>query len=243
VSYYTALQGAKPYRCDQGFSCCLSSVPRGISLIPEMMGGKINGAFTVLFYENSKTSANIIAGDKSNINLKVTAVTKFPLDGSIDYVVSPSKTASFTLNFRVPAWSENFIAKLGGKEWHGKKGELLSVSRKWRSGEHVTISFDMPLQTIPGGLSYPNSVAFKRGPQVLAIDRGINPALASLKEVIYIKNNDALTGASAALPADWDWKQAYGLGMKVNNKPQKIVMVPFSEAGQKASEIEVWVDK
>jgi uncharacterized protein len=27
VSYYTALQGKRPYKCDQGYSCCLSSIP------------------------------------------------------------------------------------------------------------------------------------------------------------------------------------------------------------------------
>ncbi|MCK9412533.1 MAG: glycoside hydrolase family 127 protein [Prolixibacteraceae bacterium] len=47
VSYYTALQGAKPYKCDQGFSCCLSSVPMGISMIPDLVWGNINKEFDI----------------------------------------------------------------------------------------------------------------------------------------------------------------------------------------------------
>lgn len=242
VSYYTALQGAKPYRCDQGFSCCLSSVPRGISLIPEMMGGKINNAFTVLFYENGEATAKITAADRSIINLKVKAVTRFPLDGKVDYAVNPSKTAAFAINFRVPQWSENFTATVGDKQWHGQKGELLTINRKWNAGDHIAISFDMPLQIVPGGLSYPNAVAFKRGPQIMAVDRLLNPQIGSLKEVNAI-NNEMLTDAKSSLPADWDWKQAYDVQMKVNDQPQKVVLVPFSEAGQKASEIEVWVNR
>ena len=242
VSYYTALQGAKPYRCDQGFSCCLSSVPRGISLIPEMMGGKINNAFTVLFYENGVATASVKANDKSIVNLKLQATTKFPLEGKVDYKVSLSKPAAFAINFRVPEWSENFTATIGGKQWHGKKGELLSINKKWSTGDRIFISFDMPLQVLPGGLSYPNSIAFKRGPQIMAVDQLLNPAIGSLKEVNAI-NNEILTDAKATLPQDWDWKQAYDVEMKINNKPQKVVLVPFSEAGQKASEIEVWVNR
>ncbi|MDB5088701.1 MAG: Non-reducing end beta-L-arabinofuranosidase [Mucilaginibacter sp.] len=242
VSYYTALQGAKPYRCDQGFSCCLSSVPRGISLIPEMMGGKINNVFTVLMYENGEATENIVVKDNSKIKLNIKAVTKFPLNGQVDFEVNPSKEAIFTLNFRVPEWSENFTANIGDQKYYGKKGHLLSVNRKWNSGDHIKISFDMPLQLIPGGVSYPNSVAFKRGPQILAIDQGINPGLITLRDVVYDRKSIDLSDAKTTLPADWDWKEAYGIEMKVNDKPQKVIMVPFSEAGQKSANIEVWIN-
>jgi DUF1680 family protein len=243
VSYYTALQGVKPYRCDQGFSCCLSSIPRGISLIPEMMGGKINNVFTVLLYENGEATEYIVAKDNSKIKLNIKAVTKFPLNSRVDFVINPSKEAVFALNFRVPEWSENFTAKVGDQKYYGKKGRLLSISRKWNAGEHISISFDMPLQVIPGGVSYPNSVAFKRGPQILAIDQGINHGLTALNEVAYSGNTTGLADAKTTLPADWDWKEAYSIEMKVNNKPQKVIMVPFSEAGQKSANIEVWINQ
>ncbi len=113
VSYYTALQGAKPYRCDQGYSCCLSSVPRGISLIPEMLGGKINNVFTVLMYENSEATDSIITSDHAKIALKITSVTKFPLNGKVDFIITPSESKTFRINFRVPEWS----GKLYSKSW------------------------------------------------------------------------------------------------------------------------------
>ena len=243
VSYYTALQGAKPYRCDQGFSCCLSSVPRGISLIPEIMGGKVNGVFTVLLYENGQAETSVRAKDNADIRLTLKSATKFPLDGQVDYTFNLSKQATFTINFRVPEWAENFTAKTGSEVFRGKKGKLLAINRKWKPGDRVTITFDMPLQVLPGGKSYPNSIAFKRGPQVLAIDQGLNPGLSALSNVTYTKNNEQLTDAKAALPNDWGWKEAYSIEMKVNNSPRKVVMVPFSEAGQKAAEIAVWINQ
>jgi DUF1680 family protein len=241
VSYYTALNGPKPYRCDQGYSCCLSSVPRGISLIPEMMGGKINGVFTVLMYENAEATEKIKANDGSTISLKISSATKFPLDGKVVFTVDPSKMASFTLNFRVPSWSEKFSAKVDGKSYYGKKGSLLKIERKWSAGDKVEVSFEMPVKVISGGISYPNEVAIKRGPQVFAIDRGLNVGLDSTTHVVYTKTSMILTDEKSTLPADWIWKEAYSLDMQVNGRPQKVILVPFSEAGQKAANINVWI--
>ena len=243
VSYYTALQGAKPYRCDQGFSCCLSSVPRGISLIPEMMGGNINKVFTVLLYENAETTAHITTTNNTEISLKIKSATRFPLDGMVDFTVTPSKSATFSINFRVPEWSQNFTATVGGQPWKGQAGRLLTIQRKWTAGEHITIKFNMPLQVVPGGNSYPNQVAFKRGPQVLAVDQGLNFGITGLNSITYQKLAGEATDGSNDLPADWSWKQAYYIDMQNGAVPRKVLLVPFAEAGQKNAEIAVWLNK
>ena len=242
VSYYTALQGVKPYRCDQGYSCCLSSVPRGISLIPEMIGGKINDRFSVLLYENGEASTDINTSDAGEVSLLVRSDTKFPAEdqGLVDFGIQPSKPAIFTINFRVPEWSKNFRATIGGDSYEGKRGEMLAIRRKWKAGDRVEVTFEMPLEVLPGGISYPNAVAFKRGPQVLAIDKGLNSGISSFDAVTYTDNR-LLTVADTALPPDWDWKEAFYMDARVNNVPQKVVLVPFAEAGQKAGEVEVWM--
>jgi len=240
VSYYTALIGAKPYRCDQGYSCCLSSVPRGISLIPEMMGGKINGVYTMLFYENGQATENITAKDGSQLTLNIKTVTQFPLDSTVIISVDPSKAATFTLSFRVPQWSRDFKLTIAGNIFK-TNGTLLRLSRTWKPGDKVEISFKMPVQVIPGGLSYPNAIAIKRGPQVFAIDQMLNPGIDSLAQVVYPTNAGILTNEKASVPANWGWKEAFSVPMNVNGKTQKVVVVPFSEAGQGSSPISVWI--
>jgi uncharacterized protein len=240
VSYYTALQGVKPYRCDQGYSCCLSSVPRGISLIPEMMGGKIDGRFSVLLYENGEASAKIGTGDAGEVAVVVKSSTQFPLEGKVEFDIKPSKTATFTINFRVPVWSANFIAIVGNERYEGRKGELLAIQRKWKAGDQVEISFEMPVEVLPGGISYPNAVAIKRGPQVLAIDQGLNPGIDSVSSVTYT-GGSRLIDAGAVLPADWDWKEAFYVDAQVNHVSKKVILVPFAEAGQKTDAVEVWI--
>jgi DUF1680 family protein len=242
VSYYTALQGAKPYRCDQGYSCCLSSVPRGISLIPEVIGGKINNCFSVLLYENGVASVNVPTTDAGELTLRIRSDTKFPAEGLVDFEIEPSRTATFLINFRVPEWSAKFRATIGDETYEGEKGSLLAIQRKWRPGDHVKITFEMPVEVLSGGISYPTAVAIKRGPQILAIDKGLNPGFDSLSAVRYT-DNSLLTDAGPALPTDWDWQEAFYLNTKVNDVPRKVVMVPFAEAGQKTAGIAVWITR
>ncbi|MBS1531022.1 MAG: glycoside hydrolase family 127 protein, partial [Bacteroidetes bacterium] len=240
VSYYTALDGVKPYRCDQGYSCCLSSVPRGISLIPEMIGGKINGTYTVLFYENGQATEKITAKDRLSVELKIKTITEFPVDSNVTVLVDPSVKASFSINFQVPQWSKHFKATVSGKTYKAQDGKLLTISRMWAPGDKVAISFEMPVQVIPGGLSYPNAVAIKRGPQVFSVDLGLNKDITALNNVIF-SNAGIFADEKNLLPAGWGWKEAYSVQMNVNNKPQKVIIVPFSEAGQDTSPIAVWI--
>jgi DUF1680 family protein len=242
VSYYTALQGVKPYRCDQGYSCCLSSVPRGISLIPEMLGGIIDGSFTVLLYENGMAATVISTADSGEVQLYIRSTTKFPMDGLVDFDIEPAKTAVFVIAFRIPEWSADFKAVVDGVTYTGKRGGLLIIRRKWRRGDRVKITFDIPVQVLPGGISYPNAIAIRRGPQVLALDKGLNTGIGPMTTVTYT-GSPSLADADGALPADWDWKEAFYLNAKVNDHPQKIVLVPFAEAGQKTAEVAVWMSR
>ena len=242
VSYYTALQGAKPYRCDQGFSCCLSSVPRGISLIPEVIGGTIGGNFSVLMYENGVASTTVHDADGKEVPLVVTSKTRFPADGSAEFDIAPQTTAEFTIGFRVPDWSENFHARVAGQLYSGKKGEMVPIRRRWKIGDRVEVSMDVPAKVLLGGTSYPHAVAIRRGPQVLAIDKGLNTGIDAIAEVRYV-DGSRLSDASPALPSDWSWKEAFYLDARVGDVPRKLVLVPFAEAGQNSADVAVWITR
>ncbi len=245
VSYYTALQGVKPYRCDQGYSCCLSSVPRGVSLIPEMLGGTIDGNFSVLIYEKGIASVKVQDSKGGDVALVVKSRTRCPADGVAVFEVEPSRTAEFTINFRVPEWAENFKAVVGGKTIRSDRfelgdGKFLAIKRSWKKGDVVEVRMDISFGLLPGGDTYPHSEAVTRGPQVLAIDKGLNPGIGVLANVRYV-GGGMFHDAAAALPPDWGWKQAYYMDAKANHLKKRLVLVPFAEAGQKAGEVMVWM--
>ena len=241
VSYYTPLMNKKPYTCH--ITCCQSSVPRGIALVPKFTFGNINKIPTVLFYEPAIYKDKVMTSDKNIIDVAFNLEGNFPESGNIVLSVTGSKPASFSVALRVPEWCTNYTAKAGDKIYKGIANQFLTITKNWKPGEKVMISFDMPAKTIPGGKNYPNQVAFQRGPQVLALDGSLNSAVvndlfSNFKEGVSI-DNPSLANESKLLPANWVGKQAYSVN--ILNSNEKIVLVPFAEASQTDGEMRVWL--
>jgi len=242
VSYYTPLQGRKPYKCDQGFSCCLSSVPRGISLIPGLVWGKINKEFSVIMYEAGEMKDSIVTADGSGIILGVKAVTDFPLSGTVMYTVHPSSNKKFTINFRVPEWSSNYTVSINGiKQVITTKG-IVRLERIWKAGDKVNIQFEMPLQVIDGAPSYPGFIAFKRGPQVLALDRSLTRSQSHSLTINYNEHSKfSMSETKGVLPVNWIGKQAYAITINNDRQQKPFILVPYSDSGQQSDLQDVWI--
>ena len=242
VSYYTALQGIKPYKCDQGFSCCLSSVPMGISMIPDLVWGNINNEFSILMYEPGEVKESVRAADGSKLLLQIKSTTEFPKDGKVIYTINPSSPAKFAISFRIPTWAANYKLTVNGVKQNRTDGQILKVERVWKANDKVIVRFDMPLQVIKGEPTYAGYVAFKRGPQVLAMDALLNLGDKDAKPVSLNQDTKfAIKDASYLLTKGWVGKQAYSITSKIDKKQRSIILVPFADAGQQATRQQVWI--
>jgi DUF1680 family protein len=241
VSYYTALMDKKPYSCD--ISCCTSSVPRGIAMIPYFTMGTLNSIPTVLLYEPGvyKNSYTTARNKKIEFTLKIES--DFPETGNINVTIkSSSNTDSLPLAFRVPSWCGGFVIKVGSQEYKKVENNCVRVKRRWTSGDKLTIKFNIGVQEIQGGKSYPGMMAFQRGPQVLAFDESLNQEFinANSKETenSLLTFKPASTSCSELLPKQWIGKQAYSFMLTNHNK---LVFVPFADASQTGASIKVWL--
>lgn len=246
VSYYTPLMGVKPYTCY--ITCCQSSVPRGIAMIPYFTFGNIKNVPTLLMYEPASYKESIITADKKSINLSLDVANNFPENGNTVITVNTSQTASFTLALRVPSWCSAFTATLSGKIYTGIAGKNLLISRHWKSGDKIKVSFQMPTQVIAGGKNYPGQIAFQRGPQVLALDSLLNVEIQkkywlTTAQKLQVEKQ-LVNGNVDLLPKDWIGKQVYTLHVIDKNpdinKPQ-LVLVPFADASQTGGAMKVWM--
>lgn len=240
VSYYTPLMDKKPYTCY--ITCCQSSVPRGIALVPYFTFGNIKNVPTVLFYEPATYKENISTSDQKEIAATFKIDGNFPETGKMTLTVGVSNTASFPLALRVPWWCTNYVANVENKEYKGSPGEVITIARKWKSGDKVSISFEMPVRSIAGGKNYPNQVAFQRGPQVLAYDfslntKSTNDLILSAQKDIAI-NSPKPENKAEILPLHWVGKQAYTIDI-INN--EKMLLVPFADASQTEGDMRVWL--
>jgi uncharacterized protein len=156
--------------------------------------------------------------------------TNYPAEGSAVLTISPEKAARFPLYLRVPEWTARFSANASGRAYQGTPGQFLTIDREWKPGDEIQIDMDMTARILPGGPSYPYSVAIARGPQVLALEQAVNPGVLDLQAASPRTAQVNLTDARAALPRNWRGSQAYRIDGVAAGKPRELTLVPFADA-------------
>jgi DUF1680 family protein/RimJ/RimL family protein N-acetyltransferase len=241
VSYYTSLMNTKPYSCS--ITCCLSSVPRGISMIPQFNYGKRSGTPTFLLFESTEIEDSILTITHTPIALSIKALSAFPARGHVAYTVSLSQKAYFPISFRVPEWAAAFMASVDGRKFTGEPDTYLTITRTWKTGDRITLDFDLPVKIIRGGHNYQGFIAFQRGPQILSADSSLN-----LLKSIWVSAQQLKTGKitlkdeRAALPVSWIGHQAYVLNSSINPAIEnRLILVPFADASQTGATAQVWI--
>jgi DUF1680 family protein len=246
VSYYTPLMDKKPYTCN--ITCCQSSVPRGISMIPYFTFGNSRNVPMVMMYEPAMYKETIITADNKTINLSLYVKSDFPEKGNAEITVNIPAAAAFAIGLRVPSWSRSFIVRVGKDVYQIRKpGQDLNIHRNWKPGDKIFITFQMPVQLLTGGKTYPGQVALQRGPQVLAVDDTLNTRLLTAYKLIPQEKwgvyKMELGTALNSLPGQWVGKQAYTLAIteSKNKKVQQLILVPFADASQTGGALKVWL--
>jgi hypothetical protein len=221
ICYFTPLNGKKS--SSPGINCCVSSEPRGISMIPQFAWGTRDGAAAVLFYVPGDTTIRTNGGE-----VTIHSETNYPADGVVTLTVNTASTVRFPLVLRVPAWTSYYAATVEGAEYEGIPGQYLTIEREWKPGDQVRVRMDMTVRSVPGGPSYANAVAIFRGPQLLALEQEMNKdfsytqALGPRDVRVMLK--------PVKIPFQWQGTQAYAMQGKAGGQPRELILVPFADA-------------
>ncbi len=245
VSYYTALFGKKPYRCTIFAHCCLASVPRGFAITPELVYTKnADNGLNINIYSAGQIQDTVRTASGENVPINLNINSQFPAEGRATITLKPARKAAFKLALHVPAWARNFRVTVNGKTLTRTAipGQYLNLEQVWEPNTVVAVTFDLNPQLLDGGTSYPGMVALKNGPQVLALDQALNPAISDLRNVT-IESTDLKALAPAMLPKGWVGSQVYSARGRANGKPIELKLVPYAEAGQTGGDLEVWIRK
>lgn len=101
--------------------------------------------------------------------IRMTQRTDFPYQNASELSLELTKTQKFSLNIRYPKWAESLEVLVNGKPQPvvGKPSDYVVVSRKWKSGDKVSVRFKTTtrLEYLPDGSNW---AAFVHGPIVLA---------------------------------------------------------------------------
>ena len=243
VSYYTALQGKKPYRCNIDGHCCLASVPRGIAAIPELAYTKnADNGFCINIYSKGKLDEKVFTKGGKEVGVQCEIKSTFPEGGQSIIIINPETESVFRLSLHVPDWCKNYKAVVNGKTLVGIPGQYLNIEQSWEKNSVIQVSFDMTIQKLDGGLSYPGYMAFKYGAQVLAVDQALNPEIRDLDQ-LSVGSPELAPLPKTTIPSGWIGDQIYKTNAFYDGKPVVINLVPYADASQTGGDIRVWIKK
>jgi hypothetical protein len=149
ICYYSPLQNEKPF--SYGLSCCNSSLPRAIAMIPDVLWAKFaDGGLAVLMYNEAKMGDFIETTNGKRVFVDLNLQSAFPKSGRVKITINPADAAEFRLALRVPEWTRDFKAVIDGKALSGKPGQYLDLTRTWRAGDQIHVFMDMNDQLLRG---------------------------------------------------------------------------------------------
>lgn len=161
---------------------------------------KLMGAMPGYTYAQDRTGiyVNLFAGSKARIQLAGQQVvlkqnTDYPWEGEVKLTVEAAKGSEFDLHLRIPGWCQGTSSaddlyqpanrplegaarlKVNGKavENLGIVRGYATVRRRWKSGDIVQLTLDMPVQRVKANArveANKSRVALMRGPLVYCFE-------------------------------------------------------------------------
>ncbi len=236
-AYYTPLEGHKPY--DAVTTCCHSSGPRGVALIPSLAAmTSADGGLVFNIYNSGSIRAQVKGGQ-----VFVEESTQYPLSGEVKLIVSPTKSLQqFPLRLRIPPSAKSFQVTVNGRTMASGLGDnqqsrYVVLNRAWKLHDVIRLNLVLADRLIIGDHENSGKALVMHGPLVLALDSSQNLGRPPLRTL--------------------------GLGMKrsfanlhyVNRAGQtsftvsgegstKLTLVPYADAGADGkSRFEVWIPR
>ncbi|MDX2153552.1 MAG: glycoside hydrolase family 127 protein [Bryobacteraceae bacterium] len=221
--YFTPLIGRK--RPSPGINCCVSSGPRGISLIPQMAMGRRADAVAVLLLAPAEGKVTL---NGTEVNVRAEGDYR-----AMKIRVDAGRAMSFPVEVRIPEWVTRTLVRVNGKTWNAKPGAIARVEREWKPGDVLEVWNTLRPMVHDGGPTYAGSFAVQYGPQVYAVDRAANPEVPYLHLVAGGRKPAVRRGAEDGV-----------LVLKAEvatpaRRRMDIRLTPFSEA----SDLRVWIPR
>jgi DUF1680 family protein len=241
-SYYTPLEGHKPY--SPSTSCCLSSGPRGIALIPTFaVMASADGGVVVNLYNSGEATLDLPHG-----SVTLTQRTEYPLRGDVLITVSPrDRSARFPVRLRIPAWTKRAAASVNGHPIPAssiRPGAYLKIDRTWRPGDRIALKIDLTPRLVMGDHENAGKAAIMVGPMVLALDTAYGLTALPLRHFRLPSDRIADLGLK---PSDRSrsGEPVYTARMLLDRAaaaPSSQMLTPYAWAGQNGkSAYEVWI--
>jgi hypothetical protein len=245
IAKYSPLGGirhAGEEQCGMNINCCNANGPRAFMMLPRFaILGSSNEIF-INMYGKSESVIPINSSDKIAIEIE----SEYPATGKIEMNIAPEKPESFTIAFRIPAWSSNTTLTINGSRVEDVvPGTFKEVTRVWNKSDKISLTLDMTGRYV----SLNGYQAILMGPVVLARDTRFNDGFIYESAVVKGDKGKVNLLSSANKPADvWmSFTAPLVLGTDLEGdfqNPRQINFCDFASAGNtwgEDSRYRVWI--
>ena len=178
IRYYTPMVGTRRYFHEQGY-CCPNNYRRIISELPSMIyyqrPQNDHAGIGINLY--SASSAKLEVPGAGSVTLE--QQTDYPNTGHVAIRVYPSKSATFSIDLRIPAWARGATIAINGTAWSGivVPGTRVDIRRKWSKGDEIILEMPMTTKLVRGRKRQAGRVAVMRGPVLFCLNPERNPGV------------------------------------------------------------------
>ena len=166
-------------------TCCNLNGPTGLAYVPYVAVMQSREGPVVNLYNKGVYRA--VTSDGRYVSLGID--TDFPKSGNVKIAVFPSGCGVFSVKLHIPSWSAATVVDVNGNVVKDvESGSYLDITRDWKAGDEIHISFDMKARLImardgrnPDGKDFQ---AVQWGPLVLSRDENIDPEYSSPVKVL-----------------------------------------------------------
>jgi hypothetical protein len=186
-----------------GYTCCLANMHQGwTKFASHLWYGTPNGGVAALLYSPNQLKTKLGAAQTEVI---INEETAYPFDDQVVFNINTKKSVEFDFALRIPAWCQEAIVSLNGKELRREKGaQVITIARTWQQGDKLELRLPMTVTISEWGR---NSRAIERGPLVYALKLSEN----------WKKGFDEREGGYYSVFPDGDWN--YGIEEAVIKDP------------------------
>jgi len=169
-----------------GCACCLTNVVRFLPALGQYAYASTDNAVYVSLYAAGNGAVSL--GGRA---VRISQETRYPWDGAVKLVVSPTEPQEFTLALRIPGWcreestpgglyrssgpSAKPTLKVNGEAFDPGAPEagFARIRRLWKLGDVVELELPMPVRRVyanPRVRANAGRVALQRGPIVYCVE-------------------------------------------------------------------------
>jgi len=250
--YYVQMQGKKPYSSDLDGHCCLSSGPRGISLIPTFALSTDAEGVVVNLYDQG--TANLPLRDGNAV--AITTDTRYPSDGNIRITLAPEISKSFAVKLRIPAWCASPELRVNDRVVKAEPDPdgYVALRQEWKRGDQLRLRFKLEPRLVIGDHRNEGRLAVMYGPLVLAADEALLGTNACPLSDLGVPSSQLAALHFTPEPAPeklkfWPGAEVFRINGVVCNgsgpcKPgakAKLGLVPFADAGATGTDYKIWL--